>query len=332
MKESEWIQLIAAGCNRDPRQINRLFECDAEILDLNGQMWALTLDQFSPEEDLFTSEEPEKLGANLATATLSDLLAAGAKPEFFMQGLTLPQGVDELFVRQLTGGISGVLAEVGCSLCGGDMGTADQWRFSGFCMGRVLNNKPLSRIMPKQPQTLWATGKFGDANFAALHNKATPRFELRYKEAQVIYQWATACMDTSGGLMDALWWLHMLNPDMRFEIDLDQVPLAPEVRKAACSGLPAEAFLLGGAGEYELIFMVAEPLGSTGQEALEAMSAIRIGEIHDRSSGLFFRKRGKVVSEMKSAPPCPREEANREKYIQAVIGMANELFGENKVT
>lgn len=329
MKENEWIKLIADGFKRDRRQRNGLFECDAEILEINGQLWALTLDQYSPEEDMFTSERPEILGANLATATLSDLFAAGAMPEFFIQGLTIPQNSDELFVRGLTEGIKGVLTEVGCTMCGGDLGTAEQWRFSGFAMGRVLDNRPLSRILPCKTHSLWVTGQFGDANLSAFQGNSTPVFEVRHREAQVIHKWGTACMDTSGGLMDALWWLHNLNPDMRFEIDLDHVPLAPGIMESAGAGIPPEAFLMGGAGEYELVFSIPEHITSQVRTDLQAIQAVRIGDVSLRNeAGLFLRKQGEIVTRMTRESPCPREAADRETYIQSVLNMARELAGE----
>jgi thiamine monophosphate kinase len=278
---------------------------------------------------MFTSKRPEILGANLATATLSDLFAAGALPEFFIQGLTIPQECDETFVQQLTEGIRGVLSEVGCSQCGGDLGAAEKWRFSGFAMGRVMDNRPLSRRIPRKPHSLWVTGRFGDANLSALQGKPTPVFEVRHREAQFIHRWGTACMDTSGGLMDTLWWFHRLNPDMRFEIDVDLVPLAMGVTEAVATGIPAEAFLLGGAGEYELAFSIPEPAETEAVEALKEMRATRIGEASLNSDGgLFFRKKGRIVSRMINEPPCPREAVNRDAYIQTVLSMARELSGE----
>ncbi|HVN98226.1 MAG TPA: AIR synthase related protein [Syntrophorhabdaceae bacterium] len=329
MKEHEWIGLITHGLKRDARQRNRLFECDAEILEMNGQLWALTLDQFSPEEDMFSSEEPEILGANLATATISDLFAAGAMPEFFLQGLTICHSADKVFVRRLAQGIVSVLSSVGCALCGGDLGEAEQWRFSGFAMGRVRDNKPLSRILPERSHSIWVTGNFGDANLAVLEKGPTPVFEVRNREAQVIHKYGTACIDTSGGLVDALWWLHTLNPDTRFEIDLNRIPLASGVREAGKAEVPIEAFLLGGAGEYELLFSVPEPITSEIQDALQTIQTIRIGEVYPRShAGLYFRKQGVVVSRMETEPPCPRENLNREAYIQSVLSVARKLAGE----
>ena len=80
MNEYELIRAMAGRFPRHPAQENEPFTCDAEIIRLGDELWGLTMDEFTPEEDRFTMEEPEILGANLANATLSDLYAAGAEP------------------------------------------------------------------------------------------------------------------------------------------------------------------------------------------------------------------------------------------------------------
>jgi thiamine-monophosphate kinase len=255
MNEYDLIRAMAAKFPRSKDQLNRLFECDAELIKIGDQVWGLTMDDFSPNEDLFTSDNPAALGANLAVATLSDLLAAGVAPRFFMHAVSLPRGVAQSFIDGLVEGIADVLKDAGCTLCGGDLGTSDNWRYCGFAMGPVASARPLTHRLPKAPQSLWITGELGDANLAALRKTPTPAFELRLKEVVAIRQHATACIDTSGGLMDAVWILREMNPEMGFTIHADRIPMASGLREfAKKSGIPAEAALLGGAGEYELLF------------------------------------------------------------------------------
>ena len=330
MDEYDLIRTIAGTFPRHRAQRNAVFTCDAEVLDLGGQLWALTLDEFTPEEDLFTADDPERLGANLAVATLSDLLAAGATPEFFLQALSLPRGVESGFVDGLTRGLRTVLEAAGCALCGGDLGVAATWRFSGFAMGRIpAGQQPLTRLLPDAPQVLWVTGVLGDANLAALRGQPTPRFELRTEVARRVRQHGTACIDTSGGFLDAVWLLHALNPGLRFEIDCRAVPLAPGLEEfAATAGMPAEAALLGGAGEYELLFAVPAGLAESAAAALAALGASPVGVcMPSPESELWLVRRDGTRVAMSAPPPCPRAAASVAEHVQEVVRQAHQLFG-----
>lgn len=328
MNEHDLIRRIAAQFPRSGLQANALFGCDAEIIKIGGRWWCLTMDEFSPEEDLFTSGSPETLGANLAVATLSDLLACGAEPAFFMQSLVLPKTAAGGFVDGVTAGIKKVLTAAGCHLCGGDLGSAENWRYTGFAMGPAPDSGPVSHNLGGGDFTLWVTGRLGDANFAALNKLPTPLFELRLAESKVMRSRAAACIDTSGGLVDALWLLHGQNPLLRFEIDLERVPLAEGISDfSKASGIPAGAFLLGGAGEYELLFALPGKLSDPQLRKMQKIGVTRIGRAYlDRKPGVSFLRGKARSSEMRKAPPCPREFATVKSYTRAVLAVSRELF------
>lgn len=328
MREHDLIRNIAASFPRSDRQKNALFECDSEIIQIGESLWGLSMDEFSPDEDLFTSESPVRLGRNLTVATLSDLLAAGAEPEFFMHSICLPTSVERQFVDGLMEGIRTILDINNCAMCGGDVGTADPWRFCGFGMGPVVSDQPLTHRLPGESQTLWITGTLGDANLAALQGSAMPEFELRHKEAGVIRSCASACIDTSGGLMDALWLLHEQNPALAFDVRLDDVPIAESVVQAAKTmGFPVEAALLGGAGEYELLFAVPEASVSALDSDLRSIGASCIGSTRqDAQPGMHLYRNDGLKRMMVDPPPCPRAVANSQEHIQEVLAMAQKLF------
>ena len=330
MNEYDTIRAIAARFPRSRDQLNQPFECDAELLRMGDAVWGLTMDEFTPEEDRFTSEAPATLGANLAVATLSDLLAAGVAPRFFLQALSLPRDVAPAFTEELVGGIRGILDQAGCSLCGGDLGTATTWRYCGFAMGPVISAKPLTHRLSAGVQTLWITGQLGDANLAVLRQTPTPAFELRLQEAEIIWKCATACIDTSGGLMDAIWILHTMSPDVRIDLHADRVPLARGIREAtAAAGIPAEAALVAGAGEYELLFATPRDLDKASIAEFKRLGVTPIGDVTPGERGsVQICRNGKVVSTMTAPPPCPRSAASAEDYLQAVVRMASAVFGQ----
>lgn len=328
MREYELIEKIAGFFPRSSTQLNKLFECDSEIIRIGDAVWALTMDEFSPEEDLFFFDNPEVLGNNLAVATLSDLFAAGAKPVNYMHTVVLPPKVDMGFVEALMEGIRLVLDEVNCFVFGGDLGNAKTWRYCGFAMGIVEDGIPLTHLISPAPQTLWVTGALGDANLAALQKTATPRFELRKEEAAIIKSCATSCIDTSGGLFDAIWLLHEQNPGITFDIQLQTIPYAEGIKTAAKSmSFPEEAALAAGAGEYELLFTVPERSPGTLITELEQMGATRIGTVFpDPKGAVLFQDRAGSTVEMTQPPPCPRGVDDMEKYVKEVIAVTRQLF------
>lgn len=332
MNELQIIRRIAQGMHGVHAAPNCVFDADAEFVTIGEQVWGLTLDSFSPEEDLFTMEAPARLGANLATATLSDLLAAGVAPAVYLHALSLPYDVAPDFVDGLTEGVRRVLAEAGCAFHGGDLGTAETWRYTGFAMGPVASARPLTRVLPAVCQTLWTTGTLGDANLAALTGTPTPAFELRLPEALLIRSHATGCIDTSGGFLDAVWTLHERNPGLRFEIDVAAVPLASGLLQALPPDVPSVAALLGGAGEYELLFATPSELSSATRDALCASGATPVGRIapaalptSNGAAGLYLLRSGGAPLRVESAPPSPRAAPSIAEHVRDVLAAAQRL-------
>ena len=328
MTELDIIRSFLGRFPRSPQQRNAPFTCDAELVQIGGQLWAMSIDEFSPEEDLFSDADAPRLGANLAVATLSDLLAAGAVPAFFLHAVCVPKQAPEAFVAGLADGVAAVLTAAGCHLCGGDVGTAERWRYCGFAMGPVPDSKPLTRVFPPEPVALWVTGQVGDANLAALTGQPTPRFELRLAEARLARSLGVACIDTSGGVLDAVWLLSTANPAARLEIDLAAVPLSPGIAEfAAAQGVPSEAFLLGGAGEYELLFATPVALPAAACRELTAAGVTRIGTAGTGGeAGVHLGRGGQAWRRMTNPPPCPRAAATVEEHVRAVIQAATELL------
>jgi thiamine-monophosphate kinase len=325
MNEYELIRQIASKFPRREGVDAGLFGCDAELVSIGQETWGLTIDEFTQEEDRFTMNDPASLGRNLATATLSDLLAAGVAPRFFLSSLSLPRMVDRGFVDGLTSGLAAVLAEAGCVHCGGDLGTADPWRFTGFAMGRLVGPQPLTRHVPTDPQVLCVTGFLGDLNLAAFLGAPTPAIELRLRESALICKVGTACIDTSGGFLDAVWLLHEQSPGLQFTVDVEAVPVADAARHfAGHAGIPMEALLLGGAGEYELLFTAPVDRLPAVRPELTALGITVVGEVTTGQEDVVLRSGGRE-RRLAGPPPCPREAVSAEEHARAVIQMARGL-------
>lgn len=332
MTERELIEALTVGFARAPEQLNTTHEADAEILRLGAGMWAATVDDFSAKEDLFFDADPWLIGWNVVAATLSDLLCVGAVPRFFMPAVCIPPNLEDDFLPELTRGAREALETAGCFLIGGDVGRAKCWRYVCTAFGPIGCGRPLTRGVPEGRHTLWITGPLGAANVAAAQRLPPPRFPLRLKAAEAIRDLGAACTDTSGGFCDAVWNMHEATPGARIAIDLDALPFAPGVADfAAAAGMPMEAALLGGAGEYELLFAVPEGCPDSVSLRLEDTKARMIGSVAwEEPAGVFFRRGDSVPQAVTEPPPCARAAGTVENHLRDVAAMAMSLFGSAK--
>jgi thiamine-monophosphate kinase len=323
MKETEIITALAAGLARSSLQQNAIFASDAEILTLDGRRLAVTVDDYSAEDRL-AADDPAQLGWNLVAATVSDLLAVGATPRFMLNSFVATRAMDCAYLRALSAGMQQALNACGASMAGGDVGTGADWRFTGVALGDFrAGQAPISRLAACAKGAVLASGEFGDANLAAAAGGAAPRFEIRLAESAVLASGApAACMDTSDGLVSALETLCALTTDLRIEIDLDAVPYAPGVTGAAAAmDVPPEVFLMGSAGEYELVALVPEGAACAGMR--------RIGSFErGPRPGLFFRRNADLIAH--PGLPDPREAESIDAYCGALVGIARGLFGRQR--
>jgi thiamine-monophosphate kinase len=318
MNEHATITTMAQHFQRAPDQRNAHFACDAEVIERNGHYELFTLDEFSADEDRFCDTDAAQLGATLATATLSDIVAAGGTPTYFMQAVCLPPGTPEPFANLLAEGIAHVLKACNCHLIGGDLGQAPAWRFTGWAMGTC--QRPITRILPPEPLELWISGPLGAVNAALVGNHPTPCLPLRFNLVPLLQAHAAACIDTSSGLWDALWTLHRQNPHHQIQLNLGAVPLAPLARTVCQQAqLPPAASLIGAAGEYELLMA----LPKHAAPAFAAAGATWIGQATPMQPAAFV-----VTTHQHTmpAPPCPDPRSMPyNDYIHAVTTAAQNL-------
>lgn len=307
MTEIETILDICRLFPACPNQINKTFDADAELINIEGGGYALSIDEFSKEEDFFDDLDLPLLGRNLAVAVISDILATGCGPKFYLQAISEPydrQG----FAVGISSGVRDILNTCGAYLLGGDLGRGEVWRYTGVVLGQYLHSEPLTRILPPRPQKLWLTGFLGDGNLCAFTGRDKTSFELRLTEAEAMAGLATACLDTSGGLVESLYDLSLVNPEHCFNLDSNALPYDPRVKKiAAESNLPLAGFAFGGAGEYELLFSADEDL------RFDFATCIGHAEL-GRSPGLYWD-----AARLPDERPNPRAFKDKRIYVNELL-------------
>lgn len=357
MGEFDLIRRINERLPRSEKQVNSLFETDAELVEWGDSLLAFTMDEFSEEEEYIGTHDPFLLGWNIAVGVLSDLLAVGAVPQFYSHACILSDLFSGEYLDHFFEGVACALEESKAFFIGGDMGTSSVWRYVGAAIGRVEVDRVRKRTGIESGDYLYVTGTLGDGNRAALLNYLaitgsapalseeyrTTRFELRLGESDHIGLYSTVCMDTSDGLVRTLETLNYLNP-CALVIDPARMPY-DRISAAVTRQLdiPSEALLFGSAGEYELFFTIpayaeAAFLEETRYEfskigrAVPGNGVYCIRPGHDLESldegepDVLLADESFCVS-LEDLNPDPRKMESTKKYLEELLNVVKTLFG-----
>ena len=290
----------------------RPFGADAEVVPFGGTNLLVSTDSFSEREDILFGLEPEAMGRVMAYGAVSDILACGAKPEFLVQAWNIDESHDERFYERVAQGVQQIVSHYGAKVVGGDIGSAKEWCWTATVF--AVSASPVRRIAAKRVDfDLYATGPLGAANVAAFLGRSIPEPALRAPVPGNAF-FAT---DTSGGLFDALENLRRVNPGMWLEVDVERA-LAPEIAHALPQGIEPGWALVGGVGEYELVFAVPQGERVDG--------AIRIGHGCFRTGcDAEIRIVSGEKSGRMSAPPPDYRAIPRENWLAATATCWNSL-------
>jgi hypothetical protein len=111
---------------------------------------------------------------------------------------------------------------------------------------------PVRRIAARRVDfDLYATGPFGVANVAAFLARPVSEPALR----DPVPGNALFATDTSGGFFDAVENIRRVNAGIRIDVDVERA-LAPGIAHSLPAGVEPGWALVGGVGEYELLFAV----------------------------------------------------------------------------
>ncbi len=265
VRENQLIHSLTHAFPRSPLQINQLHGTDAELLSVPhaGEFSiAVTVDTIAEEIAAGLYEDPYLIGWMTVMASMSDLAAVGADPLGIIISELLPGEMPEDSVERLQMGIREACTRCGTYVLGGDTNTGNALSMTGCAIGRVNTHRHLTRIGIRPGDLLYTTGDLGVGNGFALSllaprgdNHCVFRPVARLREGQDLLGLATACMDSSDGVLATLDQLMRLN-GLGFEIEPGwEELLHPDARSLAReSGVPEWFLLAGQHGEFELLF------------------------------------------------------------------------------
>ena len=269
----------------------RPFGADAEVVPFEGTNLLVSTDSFSECEDFLFGLDPEAMGRVMAYGAIADILACGAKPDFLVQAWNIDDSHDERFYERVAHGVQQVVSHYGAKVVGGDIGSAKEWCWTATVFASCKT--PVRRVASQRVDfDLYATGPFGAANVATFLGRSVPEPALR----DPVPGNALFATDTSGGLFDALENFRRVNPGVWLELDAKH-SVSPEIARSLPPGVEKGWALVGGVGEYELLFAV--PRGEQVNGAL----LIGRGGFGSGSEGEIRIKNGGKTGYMVSSPP-----------------------------
>ena len=208
MKELDFINIIKNYADND-----LIGDDCAHLKDLGI---VVTQDNFIEDVHFKTNwATPFQIGYKAAAVNISDVLASGAKPEYLTVGLSLPNNIDENFIKEFYRGIQA--GSYGAKIAGGDITGADKICISITAIGSCKDRKISSRSHAGEGYVIISYGDFGLSSKGLkdliLGEKNTPAIkahlepELNPVFSEIIasnIKKDYAMMDTSDGLADAL--------------------------------------------------------------------------------------------------------------------------------
>ena len=321
--------------SRHPGQLHAVHEADAELVAWPGtsDLLAITVDTIAEEIALGFYSEPETIGSMGATVSLSDLAAVGASPVGIVISVTLPRGASGALQEGIARGVEAACRACRTHVLGGDTNTADALSITSTAVGRVARGAAMTRKGARAGDLLFVTGTFGAGGACAaraavglpvsLYADTDFRPHARIAEGQLAAPLASACMDTSDGLVAALDQLARLN-GVGFEVEVAPRDLFDVKTRAVADTLGVDplAFLAQPHGEFELVITVSPER----RAALDAAG---------REAGGVLRCIGRVIAEptLRFLAPTPRTvdgarlralsadlEHSPKEYLAALIG------------
>lgn len=278
--ENKIINDLTKSFNRSPKQLNKVHETDAEIIELENSPYnlAITIDTISEEIKTGLYSDPYQIGWMSVMVSMSDLAAVGASPLGIVISQIFPKKISGEEIKIIQDGINDACKKCGTFVLGGDTNFGDELIISGCAIGTVEKGKHLKRIGCKDRDKIYVSGIVGNGNvFAAQklllqsekvdsrlrgnENLSSREIEF-YPEAKlewrnILNKHSSSCIDTSDGVLSSIDQLMRLN-NIGFRFRNDWIETLDPTSKHLFTkyNLPLWLLLAGEHGEFELLFSI----------------------------------------------------------------------------
>ncbi len=236
-----------------------------------------------------------RIGHKALAVNLSDIAAMAGRPVAAFVSVALPRRGGMQLAQEIQQGIQTLAAQFDVALPGGDTNTWDgPLVISIMVHGEPTGRGPVLRSGAKVGDWIMATGAFG----GSIHGRHLD-FVPRLNEAETLNKCVAlnAMLDVSDGLVADL--RHILEEShVGAVLDLDAVPISPDVSKGTDKRSPLEHALSDGE-DFELLFTVSPAEGA--RLLASPPFSTRLTHLGEITAGgeLLFRN---VTGELQPAP------------------------------
>jgi len=221
------------------------------------------------------------VGWVVAIAALSDLAAVGADPVGVLLTSTWGPDWPRADRASMASGFAAALRASGTALLGGDSSTGAATVLSAKAIG-CSDERPMSRVGAQPGDVLCTTGAAGAGaalglKFLIGEERGDPPFRPRARlaEGSALRRFASACIDTSDGLLQAVAVLASVN-GLGAQLEWSSELLdAQSAQLFDAKDLPRWLIWLSELGDYELMAAIPEELWPAAQA--EVGSLIPLG-------------------------------------------------------
>lgn len=291
----------SAPLEERPPQFRTWFPAGDDAAIFDG--WLATKD-LSVENVHFRMDwsTPEEAVEKHIVSNVSDISAMGGIPRIALLGVCLNKNWNAEMRARVSRAFAEGFAKRGITLVGGDTVVGDEAVFSTTLLGVQAAEKPLLRSGARVGDGVYVAGTLGKSAAGLWillnHPEESERFKnlVEYHLNPKIHEMAGAelartggcgaCMDISDGLSSELNHL-ALSSGVSLQIDLEKLPVDPEVREMAefFHVSPLE-FALNGGEEYQLLFSFSDTDIILNQENERFGKVFRIGTVKE-GSGVY---------------------------------------------
>lgn len=246
---------------------------------------------------------PADAGYRALAVNVSDIAAMGGAPHLALLSMVLPHGCPLAVVDGVVDGLLEMAAEARVHLAGGNIAVAGALVLDVTVLGSARPRKVLTRTGARPGDFLYVTGSLGaaaagldwlqttsDVSPGALPDGPLAESVRRYRRPQVRARigallgrtrTASACIDTSDGLGDALRQLAEAS-GVGLKVQAADLPIDPGARERAAARNADVLASIAASDDYELLFTVPRKrMGRLRNVIREArgIPITRIGEV-----------------------------------------------------
>lgn len=192
---------------------------------------------------LRNSITPFQLGYKSIMVNISDICASGAEVKYLTVGLSIPDNIDENFIKEFYNGAKSA-CNIYAEIVGGDVTSSDKIFISVCAIGKTQGRKISSRKNAKIGYKVIISGHHGLSSAGLkliLEGKNQPKKFINthlMPQAQIEFckqisrniKQDYAMMDTSDGLMDALSTIAN-ESNVLLDIDFEKIPIDTDIKQ-----------------------------------------------------------------------------------------------------